>query len=127
VAVTLDLPAPSAIGVSIGITSLLPHVGLLAGAVPLLLLSLGFRSGSMAIGLLVVVALLQVLDSVFVRPRIARTSVETGLLVPWVVAVLGYTIYGVGGAAYGVVLAVFLLALLDRMEAANEARVRSST
>lgn len=126
VAVALDLPAPSAIGVSVGVMSLLPHVGLVAGSVPLLLLSLGFRSGGMAIGLLVVVGVLQVLDSLFVRPRIARGSVEIGLLVPWVVAVLGYSVYGVGGAAYGVVLAVFVLALLDRMGAANEARIASS-
>lgn len=126
VASLLDLPAPSAVGVAITVASLFPHVGLLAGSVPLLLLTLGFRSGSQALLLLAVVLVLQALDSVFVRPRIARRSVHVGLLVPWVVALLGYSVYGVGGAAYGMMLAVFVIAVLDRLEAANEARQASA-
>lgn len=127
VAVALDLPAPSAIGVAIGVATLLPHVGLVAGSVPLLLLTVGFRSAAMAGVLLVAVVLLQAADSLFVRPYIARRSVEVGLLVPWVVTTLGYAVYGVGGAAYGVVLAFFVVALLDRLEAANQARSASGT
>lgn len=123
VAEALDLPAPYAIGVALGVTAFLPHVGVLAGAVPLLLLTVGFRSATAAVVLLVAAVALQVFDSLVVRPHIARRSVEVGLVVPWVVALLGYSVYGVGGAAYGVVLAVFGLALLDRLEAANEARV----
>ena len=38
-----------------------------------------------------------------------------GLLVPWVVALVGYEVYGVGGVAYGLALAVFLLAILDEL------------
>lgn len=124
-AIALDLPAPSAVGVAVGVAAIFPHVGLVAGSVPLLLLTVGFRSGALAAALLVVVFVLQAVDSVVVRPRIARRSVRTGLLVPWVVALLGYTVYGIGGAAYGVVLAVFALALLDRLEAANGARAGS--
>jgi predicted PurR-regulated permease PerM len=127
VAVWLDLPAPSAVGVAVGVTALLPHVGLVAGSVPMLLLTLGFRSGAMAVGLLVVVLLLQAVDSVVVRPWIARRSVHVGLLVPWVILLLGYSVYGIGGAAYGVVLAVFAVALLDRLAAANEARAAAAT
>jgi predicted PurR-regulated permease PerM len=87
-----------------------------------MLLTLGFRSGALALGLLAVVLVLQAVDSVVVRPQIARRSVHVGLLLPWVVALLGYSVYGVGGAAYGVMLAVFAIAALDRLEAANEAR-----
>ena len=60
----------------------------------------------------------------------SRLSAPTPIrkrLVPWVVAMLGYAIYGVGGAAYGVVLSFFAVALLDRLEAANEARSASGT
>lgn len=127
VAALLDLPAPSAVGVAVGVTTLLPHVGVVAGSLPLLLLSLGFRSATAAGVLLAAALVLQVADSVVVRPAIARRSVHTGLLVPWVVALLGYSVYGVGGAAYGVVLAFFGLALLDRLEAANEARTAGPT
>ena len=38
-----------------------------------------------------------------------------GLLVPWVVALVGYEVYGVGGVAYGLALAVFVLAILDEL------------
>lgn len=126
VALWLDLPAPTAVGVALAVAAILPHVGIVAGSVPLLLLTLGFRSGAMAIGLLAVVLVVQALDSAVVRPSIARRSVHVGLLVPWVVTMLGYAVYGIGGAAFGVVLAIFAMAVLDRLEAANEARAAST-
>lgn len=126
VALWLDLPAPSAAGVAIAVAAIFPHVGIVAGSVPLLLLTLGFRSGAMALVLLGVVLVLQAVDSVVVRRHIARRSVHVGLLVPWIVALLGYAVYGVGGAAYGVLLAVLAVAVLDRLEAANEARTAGS-
>jgi predicted PurR-regulated permease PerM len=116
VAQWLDLPAPSALGFVVGVLALLPHVGLVVGAVPLLLLTVGFRSGTMAIGLAGVVVALQVVDSLWVRPWIARRSVHIGLLVPWVVTLLAYSVYGIGAAAYSLVVAVFVLALLDGVE-----------
>jgi predicted PurR-regulated permease PerM len=80
----------------------------------------------MALVLLGVVLVLQAVDSVVVRRHIARRSVHVGLFVPWIVALLGYAVYGVGGAAYGVLLAVLAVAVLDRLEAANEARTAGS-
>ena len=46
---------------------------------------------------------------------------EVGLLVPWVVALVGYSVYGIGGAAYGTAFAIFGLAVLERMDVANRA------
>lgn len=126
VAAGLDLPAPSAVGVALGVMAILPHVGVLGGAMPLLLLTVGFRSATAAVVVLVAAVAVQALDSVVMRPRLARRSVEVGLVVPWVVALLGFSVYGIGGAAYGVVLAVFAVALLDRLEVANQARQAST-
>jgi predicted PurR-regulated permease PerM len=123
VAAALDLPAPSAIGFAAGVLSLFPYVGITLGAIPLLLMTLGFRSLAAAAGLLVVVLALQVVDSLVLRPRAAEHSVDLGLLVPWVVALLAYAVYGVGAAAYGAIYAVFGLAILDRLEVAWEAGV----
>jgi predicted PurR-regulated permease PerM len=117
----LDLPAPSAVGFTAGVLSLFPYVGLMVGTIPLLLLTLGFRSLLAAVVLLILILTLQVLDSMLIRPRVAEGSVDVGLLVPWVVALIGYAVYGVGGAAYGVAIAVFGLAVLDRLDAANRA------
>jgi predicted PurR-regulated permease PerM len=126
IATLLDLPAPAAIGFAAGVLSVLPYVGLVLGAVPLLLLVLAFRSLPVAVTLLVVVIVAQLVDSYVVRPQMARQSVDIGLVVPWVVAVLGYSIYGVGGAAFATVYAVFGLAVLDRLEAANDVRARQT-
>jgi len=112
----LDLPAPSALGFAAGLLTLLPHVGIVIGSLPMLLLAVGFESGATAIWLAVAVVLVQALDSRVVRPWIARRSVPVGLLIPWVVALLGYAVYGIGGAAYSLALAIFGLAVLDRLE-----------
>lgn len=111
----LDLPAPSAVGFAAGLMTLLPHVGLVFGSLPLLLLTVGFDTGATAVVLAVVVVALQVLDSFVIRPWIGRRSVSIGLLAPWIVALLGYAVYGVGGAAYSLAVAAFVLAALDRM------------
>ena len=58
----------------------------------------------------------QLADSFLLRPHIAEQSVEIGLVVPWVVALLGYSVYGIGGAVYGTIYAVFGLAVLDQLE-----------
>lgn len=115
----LLLPAPAALGFGIAVMALLPHVGLVVGSIPLLLLTVGNRSGAMGIALAIAVLIVQVVDSVVVRPWIARRSVHVGLLVPWVVALLGYAVYGIGAAAYGTIMAVFVLAVLDQVHVAN--------
>lgn len=116
----LELPAPAALGFGIAVMALLPHVGLVVGSIPLLLLTVGFRSGTTAVLLAVVVVTVQLLDSWFVRNWIARRSVHIGLLVPWVVALLGYAVYGIGAAAYGTIAAVFVLAVLDQAQIAHQ-------
>ncbi|MGQ0832602.1 MAG: AI-2E family transporter [Microthrixaceae bacterium] len=115
----LDLPAPAGLGFAIGVMALLPHVGLIVGSIPLLLLTVGFRSGTMAILLALAVIVVQVLDSVVVRAWIARRSVHIGLLAPWVVALLGYAVYGIGAAAYATIAAIFVLAVLDQAQVAH--------
>ena len=119
----LDLPAAAAIGLTAGVFALLPHVGIVLGSVPMLLLSLGFKTSTTTLLLLLMVVALQVVDSRFVRPWVAGRSVEIGLFVPFVVALLGYEVYGVGGAAYGVAIAIGGLAVLDQLELHNAERI----
>jgi predicted PurR-regulated permease PerM len=116
VAAALDLPAPSAVGATVGVLAVLPHVGIVVGSLPLLLFTVGFRSLTAALVLAVAVVGVQLLDSLVARPRIALHSLELGLFVPWAVALLGYTIYGIGGAAFGLAYAAFALALLDQVD-----------
>ena len=125
VATTLDLPAPVAVGFTAGVLSLFPYVGLTLGCIPLLLLALGFRSLTVALVLVVLVLAAQLLDSFLLRPHLAQQSVEIGLVIPWVVALLGYSIYGIGGAVYGTIYAVFVLAVLDQLHRENRRMTHS--
>ena len=115
VARLLGVPAPAALGLAAGIMALLPHVGLVLGTLPLVLLVLALRSDVATVVTVVVVLACQLLDSFWLRRRISLRSVHVGLLVPWVVALVGYAVYGVGGAAYGLAFAVFALAVLDEL------------
>jgi predicted PurR-regulated permease PerM len=114
-AALLDVPSPAALGLAAGVMAMLPHVGLVLGTLPLILLVLALKSELVTVVTVVVVLACQLGDSFWLRRRIARRSVHIGLLVPWVVALLGYQMYGVGGVAYGLALAVFFLAVLDEL------------
>jgi predicted PurR-regulated permease PerM len=117
VAELLDLPAATALGVAAGVMALLPHVGLVLGTLPLVLLVLALRSDVEAVVTIAVVLAAQLADSYVLRRQISLRSVHIGLLVPWTVALVGYAVYGVGGAAFGVIFAVFGLAVLDELGA----------
>lgn len=115
VARVLEVPVPAALGLTAGLMALLPHVGLVLGTLPLMLLILALRSDVAAAVTVALVLAVQLFDSYWLRRRIARHSVHVGLLVPWIVVLVGYAVYGVGGAAYGLALAVFVLAILDEL------------
>ena len=125
IATALDVPAPLAVGFGAGVLSLFPHVGLIQGCIPLLMLTLASRSLVLAAVLTVVVIAAQFADSFLLRPHIAKQSVDTGLLVPFVVALIGYTIYGIGGAVFATIYAVFGLAVLDQLDRENRRRTSS--
>jgi predicted PurR-regulated permease PerM len=130
VAYLLDLPSSAALGFAAGLLAMLPHVGIVLGNVPLILLLLALRSDLAAIVAAVVVVACQLVDSYVVRRRISLYSVHVGLLVPWVVVLVGYAVYGVGGAAFALVFAVFGLAVLDELAArrrAEEAAAAAAT
>lgn len=114
-AALLDVPSPAALGLAAGVMGMLPHVGLVLGTLPLMLLLLALEPGAVTVVAVVVVLSCQLGDSFWLRRRIARRSVHMGLLVPWIVAVVGYEVYGVGGVAYGLALAIFVLAVLDEL------------
>jgi uncharacterized membrane protein YfcA len=126
----LDLPSAAAIGFAAGLLAMLPHVGIVLGTLPLILLLLALRSDLAAIVAAVVIIACQLADSYIVRRRISLYSVHVGLLVPWVVVLVGYAVYGVGGAAFALVFAVFGLAVLDELAArrrAEEATASAAT
>jgi predicted PurR-regulated permease PerM len=121
VAHLLDVPSPAALGLAAGLLAMLPHVGIVLGSLPLILLLLALRTDLTAIIAAVVVIACQLVDSYVVRRRMSLYSVHVGLLVPWVVVLVGYAVYGVGGAGYGLAFAIFGLAVLDEIGARRRA------
>lgn len=107
------VPAPLALATVTAGASLLPVVGVVVGGAPAVLLEAGLGSGAEAIGLMVAFAGLQVVHALVLRRVVAPRSLVVGPAVLLIALVLGYDGYGVGGACFGAVLAVFGVAALD--------------
>ena len=80
---------------------------------PLRALTAGLADGRTAVAMLAAAMVLQAAEALFLRNRIDRWGVEVGPTVVWVVILVGYTLHGVGMAVFGVVYAVFALAVID--------------
>ncbi len=109
----IGLPAAIALGFAVGVLTAIPLIGILVGGIPAVLLAFGvedWRAGFLVVGVLVA---LQLIEAAVVRPRVDHRTVRLGPTVALVVALLGFELYGVGGAVYGVALAVIALAALD--------------
>jgi len=109
----LDVPAAVILGVAVGALTVLPLIGVVVGGVPALLLAYGLEgwwTGTIVLG---VVVILQAVEVVVVRPRVDRATVRVGPTVPIIVGLLGFELYGIGGAVYGLALAVLALAAMD--------------
>ena len=112
-AAALDLPAAVSLGVAVGVLTLLPLIGVIVGGVPTMLLAFGLEGWRVGAIVAVVLVALQLVEAIVVRRAVDPQTVRVGPTVPIVGALLGFELYGVGGAMYGVALAVIGLATLD--------------
>ena len=112
----IDLPAPFVLGILIGGFSVIPLAGVVIGGLPALLFAAGTLDG-WRIGVVVaLVAALQLAEVLVVRPRVDRQALYVGPALPLIVALVGWEIYGLGGAIYGVLLLILLLAVTDAVD-----------
>ena len=105
-----DVPAPAPLGLIIGMTSLMPYLGIVLGSIPALLLTAGFRSFAAAGVLLAVFVAMQV-GQIVVQRRLRGRVMYVGPALITVVFLLGYDVYGIGGALFGTAIGVFVMAL----------------
>jgi putative heme transporter len=124
---TLDLPAPLSLGLFVATFTIIPTIGVVIGGVPALLLAFGVGGSSAGVVVLVVLLLLQFVEVGIVRPRVDPRTVRLGPAAATVVGLLGFELYGIGGAVYGIALAVIALAALDAAGAAGAARSDEET
>lgn len=109
----LGVPTPAVLGVVVGSMSLVPYVGVLFGCVPALLLAAGFRPGAVTAVLVAFFVAVQAASVAVVHQRVHRRTLRVGPAVVVAAAVLGFEVYGLGGALYGTVLVVFAVAALE--------------
>lgn len=107
-----EVPAPAPLALIVGLTSLIPYLGIALGAIPALLLAAGFRPAETVLLLFVVFAALQV-GQVILQRRLHGSVMYVGPAIVMVVFLIGYAVYGIGGAVFGIALAVFALALAE--------------
>lgn len=109
-----EVPAPFPLALSLCALSLVPNLGIAIGSLPILLLTFGLGTTSHGIQLTILFILLQVVSSIVVQPRIVRRSgLYVGPAVTSIAALIGFELYGIGGALYATALLVLAVAAID--------------
>jgi putative heme transporter len=127
VAWSVGLPAPIALGLSVGLFSLIPFLGVLLGAIPLLLVAAASEPGWRTALLAALVVGLQVASAVFNQVVVQPRSLRVGPAPIVITALIAFEVYGFGGVAVALVLVVFGFALLDALPTSDATVPASAT
>ncbi len=112
---TLSIPSPILLGILCGVSALLPLVGMFVITVPMFVYILvqALMAGTLMANLgyfvlmvMVVLLFLQVLPDFFIGPMMARSQVNTGLLM--FAYILGPIVFGIAGIFIGAIVLVLL-------------------
>jgi predicted PurR-regulated permease PerM len=109
--VILGLDAAFVLALLVGGLSVIPYLGIVLGGLPALLLTVAFEDNVSLVIVLVLVVGLQLLDGIVIQPRIDERTIHVGPALPLIVGLIGWQLYGLGGAMYGVAVLVMLVAL----------------
>ncbi|HEY3142639.1 MAG TPA: AI-2E family transporter [Acidimicrobiales bacterium] len=115
-----DVPAPIVIGVAIAALSLVPGFGIIVGGMFALLLEAGLGTPGGVARLAVGFVLLQIADGLFIRRVVVPRSLSVGPAAIVIAVIMGFEIYGIGGAIYAAILAIFGVAALDAAGVAQQ-------
>lgn len=107
-----DLPAALALAALVGLVSIVPYFGILVGFLPALLFSGAFQAGRTTVALVALAIVLQVASTAHVR-RMSRRALYAGPALTLFALLLGFDVYGAGGAVFGSALVVFILAGIE--------------
>lgn len=107
------LPTPLVLGVVIGVASVIPYVGVVFGAIPMLLLAGASQPNGEVIVLGVAAVALQAGCTAVLRRLSARGVLRAGPAVIVVSALVGSDLYGLGGALVLVVVGIFAMAAVE--------------
>lgn len=109
-----DLPAAIPLALALAVMSLIPAIGVMIGAVPILILSGGLLGAGTTLALAGFFLLVQVGSNYSIQPQIERAAdlyVGPGIIV--IAFLAGFELYGIGGAMYAAALCVMGTAVID--------------
>lgn len=108
-----EVPAPIVLGVAVAALSVVPGFGIVVGGMFALLLEAGLGTRSGALWLAAGFLALQVADTVFTHRVVVPRSLSVGPAAIVIAVIVGFEVYGIGGALYAATLAIFGIAMLD--------------
>ena len=109
----LDLPAPFVLAILVGWLGAIPYLGvILGGLAPLLAAATQLHDYTypVLVGLLIG---LQLIEALIIRPRLDRRTIPVGPTLLLVGNLIGFDLYGIGGAIYTTAALVFAWAVLQ--------------
>jgi predicted PurR-regulated permease PerM len=109
------LPTPLVLGVVLGVASVIPYLGILFGAIPILLLAVASQPDAEVVVLAVAAVGLQAAYTTILRRLSQRGVLRAGPAVIVVAALVGSDLYGLGGALVMVVAGIFAVAVIESM------------
>lgn len=111
----LDLPGAAPLAVWMALVDLIPLLGVVIGALPIVLLT-GVTSPWWQTTLVALVLLgFQLLEAAVMQKRVERRSIHIGPFVTIAVGMVGLELYGIGGALIALVAAVAALSVADEV------------
>jgi predicted PurR-regulated permease PerM len=99
----------------VGGLSTIPYFGIVLGGFAPLLAAATDPHKATYIILVVMLLVLQCTEAIVIRPRLDRRTLRVGPTLILVGIVVGFELYGFGGAIYSVAVLVFLWAVLHAM------------
>ncbi|NLV55235.1 MAG: AI-2E family transporter [Acidimicrobiales bacterium] len=110
----LDLPAPTPLALVVGAASIMPRIGIAATGVPIAVFSGVLVSPGVGIAVGVGAALVQIGHDLALG-RFTRGAADPGAALIVISVILGYELYGVGGAVVAMSMTVMGSALVDAL------------
>jgi predicted PurR-regulated permease PerM len=118
VAMVVDAPGRMPLALWVALFDLIPLLGVIVGAAPLVLLTLARSPADAAVVALVLLAY-QLVEALVLQRRLERHSLHVGPFVTVATGMVGLELYGIGGALVAPVLAAVLLAVLVELAPAE--------
>lgn len=123
----LTLPVPVVLGFMAGIASVMPVIGIVLGAVPIVGFAAGIDGMFDAIFVIALAIGLQAIANIVIQPRLRAHSGEVGPALILIVALIANEIYGLGGALYTLIGLSLAMSILRQLGIEHNVVARERT